>query len=179
LRECSAICANRPVTIYHPAHDQVVAIALRPLIAQVFRWQQRVLNAPDVVLRLELQCEHVEWFPARFRHILENLVANAVTYRDAGKGETRVTVAVSTAPDYYELRVSDNGLGMPAAEHVAMAELFYRSAPARAAGLGVGLAVVKLLVDQSGGTVTTHSGNGQGTTIIAELPRYDRDDFLT
>lgn len=51
---------------YHPAHDQVVAIAVRPLMEQVFRWQQRLLNAPHVALRLELQCEHIDWFPARF-----------------------------------------------------------------------------------------------------------------
>ncbi len=39
---------------YHPAHDQVVAIAVRPLVEQVFRWQQRLENAAQVALRLEL-----------------------------------------------------------------------------------------------------------------------------
>jgi hypothetical protein len=57
---------------YHPAHDQVIAIAVRPLVEQVFRWQQRLVGAPQVVLRLELESEHVEWFPARLRHILDN-----------------------------------------------------------------------------------------------------------
>ena len=59
-----------------------------------------------------------------------------------------------------------------------MFELFYRAAPTRAAGLGVGLAVVKLLVQQSGGTLTVDSGEGQGTTFLAVLPHYDVDDFL-
>ena len=63
---------------YHPAHDQVIAIAVRPLAEQVFRWQQRLLSAPEVVLRLELESEHVDWFPARLRHILDNLVRRAV-----------------------------------------------------------------------------------------------------
>jgi hypothetical protein len=49
---------------YHPAHDQVVAIAVRPLIEQVFRAQQRLEAAPGVELRLQLGCEHAEWFPA-------------------------------------------------------------------------------------------------------------------
>jgi signal transduction histidine kinase len=57
-------------------------------------------------------------------------------------------------------------------------QLFHRAAPARAAGLGVGLAVVKLLVEQSGGTLTVDSGEGQGTTFVAILPRYDMDDYL-
>jgi signal transduction histidine kinase len=164
---------------YHPAHDQVIAIAVRPLMEQVFRWQQRLLNAPHVALRLELRCEHIEWFPARFRHILDNLLSNALKYRDANKGETRVTLELRVLDNAYELRVSDNGMGLPPDDRTEMFELFYRSAPARSAGLGVGLPVVKLLVEQSGGTLTTQSGDGQGTTFVAVLPRFDMDDFLT
>src|SRR5262249_39341429 len=63
---------------YHPAHDQVVAIAVRPLAEQVFRWQQRLAGAPGAVLQLELESEHVERFPARLRHILDNLLSNAL-----------------------------------------------------------------------------------------------------
>jgi signal transduction histidine kinase len=75
--------------------------------------------------------------------------------------------------------VSDNGVGLPPGDHAEVFELFYRAAPARAAGLGVGLAVVKLLVAQSGGTLTADSGEGRGTSFVALLPRYDLDDFLS
>ena len=44
---------------------------------------------------------------------------------------------------------------------------------------GVGLAVVKLLVEQSGGTLTVDSGQGQGSTFVVTLPRCDADDRLT
>ena len=164
---------------YHPAHDQVIAIAVRPLIEQVFRGQQRLLDAPEVVLRLELESEHVQWFPARLRHILDNLVSNALKYRDPDKSEAWVRLALRVSPTGYELRLSDNGMGMPPDERAELFELFYRAAPARAAGLGVGLAVVKLLVEQSGGTLTVDSGEGEGTTFVAVLPRYDVDDYLT
>ena|GEM_PF-3725516 len=72
---------------YHPAHDQVVAIAIRPLALQVFRWQQRLTGTHDVVLRLELETDHVEWFPARLRHILDNLLAHALRHRDTTAGK--------------------------------------------------------------------------------------------
>ena len=163
---------------YHPAHDQVIAVAVRPLVEQVFRWQQRFLDTPGVVLRLDLESEYIEWFPGRLRHILDNLISNALKYRDCEKGETRVTLGLRLLRNGYELRVSDNGLGMPLPGSAETLELFYRSAPARAAGLGVGLAVVKLLVEQSGGTLTTDSDEGRGTTFVAVLPRYDVDDFL-
>jgi signal transduction histidine kinase len=164
---------------YHPAHDQVIAIAVRPLAEQVFRWQQRLEGAPQVVLRLELETEYVEWFPARLRHILDNLISNSVKYRDPNKGESWVRVGLRLVPRAYEFRVSDNGMGMPwDVDRVEVFELFYRAAPARAAGLGVGLAVVKMLVEQSGGTLTVDSGEGQGTTFVVLLPRYDVDDYL-
>src|SRR5207248_2311304 len=135
---------------YHPAHDQVIAIPVRPLVEQVFRWQQRLLGAAQVELRLELQSEHVEWFPARLRHILDNLISNSLKYRDPDKAETWVQLGLRVSPEGYEFRVTDNGIGLPPGEQEQVFELFYRAAPVRAAGLGVGLAVVKLLVEQSG-----------------------------
>jgi signal transduction histidine kinase len=163
---------------YHPAHDQVIAIAVRPLAEQVFRWQQRLEGATQVALRLDLGSEYVEWFPARLRHVLDNLLSNSLKYRDPAKAEAWVQLALRVSPEGYEFRVSDNGVGLPPGERQQMFELFYRAALARAAGLGVGLAVVKLLVEQSGGTLTADSGEGQGTTFVAVLPRYDVADFL-
>ena len=155
---------------YHPAHDQVVAIAIRPLVEQVFRWQQRLLGARDVQLRLALGADHVEWFPARLRHVLDTLLSNALRYRDPAKAERWVQVRLRATAAGHELRVSDNGLGLPAGEREHLFELLYRAAPARAAGLGVGLAVAKLLVEQSGGTLTVNSGEGQGSTFTVVLP---------
>src|SRR4051794_11274184 len=168
----------REVSGYHPAHDQVIAVAVRPLAEQVFRWQQRLQRADGVALRLDLTVEHVEWFPARLRHVLDNLLSNALKYRDADKAEQWVRLALRASPDGYEFRVTDNGVGMPRQDRTHVLELFHRSAPARAAGLGVGLAVVKLLVEQSGGTLTADSGEGQGSSFVAVLPRYDLEDFL-
>jgi signal transduction histidine kinase len=168
----------QPPTGYHPAHDQVVAIAVRPLAEQVFRWQQRLEGAPEVTLQVDLESDYVEWFPARLRHILDNLLSNALKYRDPDKVEAWVRVGLRVSSEGYEFRVSDNGLGLPPGENEQMFELFYRAAPARAAGLGVGLAVVKLLVEQSGGTLTVDSGEGQGSTFVVVLPRYDVDDYL-
>lgn len=163
---------------YHPAHDQVVAIAVRPLIEQVFRWQQRLHGVPHAVLRLDLKIEHLEWFPARLRHILDNLIAHALQTRDPSVGEVRVTFVLASSPRNYELRMSDNGLGISSDRRAEMVDLLYRSAPVRAAGFGVGLAVVKLLVEESGGELVVVSGEPGGTCFTATLPRYDIHDFL-
>jgi signal transduction histidine kinase len=164
---------------YHPAHDQVIAIAVRPLVEQVFRWQQRLSGASRAILHMELGADTINWFPARFRHILDNLVSNALKYRDLAKGECRVTVTLNRWGDSIELRVTDNGLGMPQDERADAFELFYRSAPIRSASPGVGLAVVKLLIEESGGSLNVESGEGKGSNFTALLPRYDVGDYLT
>jgi signal transduction histidine kinase len=180
VQELSAVMRDlQELPGYHPAHDQVIAIAVRPLIEQAFRWQQRLLDAPEVVLRMELESEHMDWFPARLRHILDNLLSNAVKSRDPSKNQEWVHVKLRVSPEGYEICVTDNGIGLPAGQGDQMFALFYRTAPARAAGLGVGLPVLKMLVEQSEGTLTVESGEGQGTTFTLVLPRYDIDDYLT
>lgn len=164
---------------YHPAHDQVIAIPVRRLLEQVFRWQHRLAGTPPIVLSMELESEHVEWFPARLRHILDNLLANSLKYRDPDKAESWVKVDLQLSSEGYQFRVRDNGVGLPPGDQDQVFELFYRAAPTRAAGIGVGLAVVKLLVEQSGGLLTVDSGAGQGTTFVVTLPRYDVDDYLS
>lgn len=163
---------------YHPAFDQVIDIAVRPLAEQVFRWQQRLNGVPGAVLRFELESDHMAWFPVRLRHILDNLISNSLRYRDPTKGEVRVGLSLKVRAAGYELQLSDNGLGMPAEQLHGALEIFYRAAPARAAGLGVGLAVVKLLVEQSCGSITINSGGGSGTIVTILLPRYETGDHI-
>ncbi|HZL88647.1 MAG TPA: ATP-binding protein [Pirellulaceae bacterium] len=161
-----------------PACDQVVDIAVRPLAEQAFRWQQRLSGANRAALRLDLEPEHVKWFPARLRHIIDNLFSNALRFRDPGKGEIRVGLMLRAKRDSYELQVTDNGLGMSSDQAQHALELSHRAAPDRAAGLGVGLAVVKLLVEQCCGSISLTSGEGQGTCAAISLPKYDVDDHV-
>jgi signal transduction histidine kinase len=118
------------------------------------------------------------WFPARLRHILDNLISNSLRYCDANKGEVRVGLSLKARASGYELQLSDNGLGMPSMQSQGALDLFYRAAPARAAGLGVGLAVVKLLVEQCCGSISITSGDGHGTIVTVLLPRYEAGDHV-
>jgi signal transduction histidine kinase len=163
---------------YHPAFDQVVAIAVRPLIENIFRWQQRLNRATNAVLRLDLEQEHIDWFPGRFRHVVDSLISNSLRFRDSAKGEMRVAVALRLLKDGYEFQFNDNGLGMPRGQSAGALEMLYRAAPTRIPGLGVGLAVVRFIIEQCCGTISVVSGEGKGTNITVFLPRFDIDDFV-
>ncbi|MFO0913003.1 MAG: ATP-binding protein [Pirellulales bacterium] len=158
--------------------DSVDVIELRPFIEQVFRWQQRLCNAPYTALRFDLGEETIHWFPARLRHILENLISNSLRYRDTAKGETRLSLTLRTQGDSYEFRLTDNGVGMSGVE-AAEAERGEGSSPSRSASLGVGLSVVTLLVAQAGGTVRVESSLHHGTSVVVMLPRYELGDYLS
>jgi signal transduction histidine kinase len=166
-------------TAGHPAHDQVTAITVRPLVEQIFRWQQRLSDARHAILHLELSAESINWFPARFRHILDNLLSNSLKYRDPDKGQSRVSVVLNHRAESIEVRVSDNGLGIPTDGSATALEFLNRSSHQPNPEMGVGLAVVKLLIEQSGGSLYVESTPGKGSQFLALLPRYDVGDYLT
>lgn len=108
----------------------------------------------------------------RLVQVLANLLGNAARYTPNG-GQIKLRVAVSD--DEVELTVSDNGIGMSAELVLRAFELFAqgeRTADRSQGGLGIGLALVRSLVQLHGGHVTAHSGGaGQGSEFKVVLPR--------
>jgi two-component system sensor histidine kinase SenX3 len=100
-----------------------------------------------------------------------NLVANAVAYSPDGS-----TVVVSARPAdlMVEITVTDQGIGIPAAEIDRIFERFYRVDPARhrsTGGTGLGLSIVKHVAASHGGEVRVWSSPGQGSSFTLTLPR--------
>jgi signal transduction histidine kinase len=179
-RQFSALLADLGEPPDDEGHlDRVTNIVLRPTIERVFRRHQRLSGLMNVHLILDLDCEQILWFPRRFDHILENLIANALKYEEANKGETRIQVGVRKATAGYELRVTDNGHGLSRDAQARIFELFDRAGTAHLADPVVGLAVLKLLIEQSGGTLTVESKEGQGASFVAVLPSFAESDYLT
>ncbi|MDI6901317.1 MAG: ATP-binding protein [Anaerosomatales bacterium] len=101
---------------------------------------------------------------------LDNLLANAIAYTERGS----VGVAVSAEKGTLVVRVSDTGIGIPAADLPRVFERFYRVDRARSresGGTGLGLALVRHVAERSGGRVDIASEEGRGTTVALVLPR--------
>jgi two-component system sensor histidine kinase SenX3 len=105
-----------------------------------------------------------------------NLVENAIVYSDTG---ARVVLAAHVQArsddDYVEITVSDNGIGIAAAELDRIFERFYRVDYARSranGGTGLGLAIVKHIAAIHGGDVTVWSQVGQGSTFTIRIPAH-------
>jgi signal transduction histidine kinase len=102
-----------------------------------------------------------------FGRVVVNLVSNALKYSPAG---TTVTVAACRVADGVEVSVADAGPGIPADALPRVFEPFYRVAGTAAPGTGIGLSVVKSLVEAHGGRVTLASAPGRGTRVGFVLP---------
>jgi signal transduction histidine kinase len=117
----------------------------------------------------------VEGDPLRLTQVLTNLLGNAVKFTDPG-GLIRLTVQVEAGQ--IVLRVRDNGRGIDPDLLARVFDLFYQVEPGRqtTGGLGIGLALVKSLVELHGGTVAAYSdGPGTGCEFVVRLPARARD----
>jgi CheY-like chemotaxis protein len=108
---------------------------------------------------------------ARLVQCVSNILMNAVKYTDAG-GEIHVTLALEA--ERAVMTISDNGVGIPAELLPRVFELFVqndRSLDRSQGGLGIGLSVVRRLIEMQGGTVSASSpGAGRGSTFKITLP---------
>jgi two-component system, OmpR family, sensor kinase len=133
-------------------------------------------QSPGRVVVLETQVDEVYgvWDEARLSRAISNLIDNALKYSERGQA-----VVVSVEPEGYEhvaIHVRDQGVGISAEDFPHVFDRFYRGRNAieQAGGSGLGLAVVRQIVEQHGGTVMIESRPGAGTLVSLHLPRETR-----
>lgn len=108
--------------------------------------------------------------PHRLLQILHNVIGNAIKFTDAGAVNVQIDC---TGRDRIGLRVIDTGIGMTAEEQTHVFEDFGQadgSIARKYGGTGLGMAIVKRLVDMMGGTVEFTSERGKGTSVVIDLP---------
>jgi two-component system sensor histidine kinase SenX3 len=101
---------------------------------------------------------------------LHNLISNAIQYSPKG---SRVGVGVNTSDGIVEIAVTDQGVGIAEDERDRVFERFFRVDPARSrhtGGSGLGLSIVKHVVQNHGGDVRVWSQHGHGSTFTIRLP---------
>jgi signal transduction histidine kinase len=107
----------------------------------------------------------------RLRQALFNLVSNAIQFTPAGG---TITLAARRGADDMQITVSDTGIGIPPEDQERVFNKFERGDPnARESGTGLGLALVKSLIELHGGTVQLHSAPGEGTIASCRIPILD------
>ena len=154
-----------------------VACDLNAIVLDVAEVMRTVARPKAVLIETSLQADLPPLYadPDRVRQILFNLIGNAVKYTNE---QDAVIVETGADTDCLLLSVSDHGPGIPAAEIPWLFDLYHRTEEARQSkskGLGLGLFIVKSLVDLHGGKIFTRSEPGKGTQFTVRLPVYQAE----
>jgi PAS domain S-box-containing protein len=132
-------------------------------------------NAHRLTVSLPAEAGHVEADPTRFEQVLVNLLNNAAKYTPPG-GE--IALIVEREDDRVVIRVRDSGIGIPAELLPKIFDLFIQveeSLDRSQGGLGIGLTLVRSLVELHGGRITAHSeGPDRGSEFVVHLPARPR-----
>ncbi|HYN87054.1 MAG TPA: PAS domain-containing sensor histidine kinase [Ardenticatenaceae bacterium] len=133
----------------------------RPTMAEGYRLDFRPPPGPCLVLGDRL----------RLQQVFQNIIENAIKYTRRGG---TITVTVQPLAEQMQVEVRDTGIGIPAGDLPRIGERFFRAGNAQDAevtGMGVGLYVVKQLIQLHGGAVDISSQEGGGTQVTVTLPR--------
>ncbi|MDC1504455.1 ATP-binding protein [Winogradskyella sp.] len=107
----------------------------------------------------------------RLETVLKNLIGNAVKYQKEIASEPKVHFTISEKQSAYCIVISDNGIGMSETGTKKMFDMFYRGTSA-SNGTGLGLFIVKEMIDKIKGDINVVSEIDEGTTFIITIPKH-------
>lgn len=152
---------------HHP-----VRIDVRREIATILGHLESQIEATGAEVHICDDIPDVMMDATGFTQVLQNLIGNAIKYGRPDDGPPRVTVGGSVGDDMVELFVSDTGPGVAVEHRDRVFGLFQQLHPG-SDGAGVGLAIVRRIVEVHGGNVWVEPNQGPGATFRVRLPVAD------
>lgn len=165
LLDISRVEAGQPLILDYET------VRVEELLRDVLRPYQDRCPRHRFELRFVSARTEVEADYGRIRQVLDNLLSNAVKYSPQG-GLIKVTVEVRDGS--FRLSVSDEGVGMTAEQVGHIFDRFYRADNTNSAvrGVGLGMSIVRHIVQAHNGDIQVESQLGRGTTVHFDLPVY-------
>jgi signal transduction histidine kinase len=151
-------------------NESKTAVNLRLLVAEIKSHYSGTTSGLSITLKTELYTVVVS--QTILYHVLLNLVSNAVKYND--KNNTIIEIGASENDRFYSFYVKDNGPGIDPKFLEDIFEIFRIVTPKDRYGVsgnGIGLATVKKLIENSGGTIQVESEIGKGATFMFTLEK--------
>jgi signal transduction histidine kinase len=140
------------------------------LIQRVLRRHRPMADAKGVALNMDYDGEEITTFADRayLERVVTNLVSNAIKFTSTGG---RVWVRIVAVPEEVRISFEDTGCGVPANECKSIFEKYRRASSTRSVdGTGLGLYIVRSVIQAHGGTIEIESTPGVGSTFHVALP---------
>lgn len=147
--------------------EQIVTVDLDQLVREVID----LLSPPaNIVISIENTLPTVMVEPTRIEQVFQNLLSNAIKFMDKPHGEIRI--ACNSEDKQWEFMIADNGLGIELRHFERIFQLFQTLVPRDSVECtGVGLSLVKKIVEMYGGKIWLESKVGEGSKFFFTLPK--------
>jgi signal transduction histidine kinase len=147
-------------------HAEDETIDVRALLEEIVTLLQ---PGKDATITIDTEMPTIRTARAPLQQVFQNLLDNAIKH--ARRDDVRVRVRCRAAGELYEFSVSDNGAGIPQRDQERIWGLFNNLAAAHGVeGTGIGLAVVRRVVESQGGRIWVESAEGSGATFKFQWP---------
>jgi signal transduction histidine kinase len=172
-----AVAMINDILAYSQAGDLLtVPVDLDTLVTEVVESVRPRLERSEGAVEVAGPLPVVEANPTALRHVLTNLLTNALAYRHPGR-PPHVTITVEPVPGHWRVVVADNGVGVPEDQREAIFDAGVRLNEG-VPGTGYGLAAVRTLVERHGGRIgTAPNPTGEGVRFLVDLPRATGDEL--
>lgn len=144
-------------------------IHLKKAVTEIVMILQNMKEAKDIDFEINLDEQYPFYTDyQRFNTILENLITNAIKYHNKESSGRHIKITGKSDKDKLHLTVADNGIGIIPEYHEKIFEMFFRI-PGEAAGSGIGLYIVKEIIERLEGSIEINSVEGAGTSFTIIL----------
>ena len=150
--------------------DKKTEISVQEVIKSVWAGVSTSLATQDVEFILPKNLPQVLYSEKRLYQIFSNLLSNALKFRDEDR-KTKVEIGHQEDKDNYTFFVLDNGIGIEQKYHNKIFESFSQLKDIKSEGTGMGLAIVKKIVETNQGKVWVESQKGAGSTFYFTIPK--------
>ncbi|BBE30987.1 sensor histidine kinase [Tepiditoga spiralis] len=151
-------------------------IDINELLKEIIKSTEESAKSNNIKVIFEDNTKPIMGFidKTRIRQVFLNLIQNAIKYFDSKKEKPEVNIKTTEDEKNIYVSIKDNGIGIDSKHHQKIFEKFYRvdtSLTYKVQGTGIGLSIVKDLIEMHGGSITIESSEGIGTEFKITIPK--------
>ncbi|MGM0508065.1 MAG: ATP-binding protein [Fusobacteriota bacterium] len=152
----------------------IYPVEVEVLLKEVFEDLSILIQKNDVKIKKEIKLRenYIKIDKKKIQTVLKNILENGIHYNNSKKAEIKISITEDNRN--YIFKISDNGIGISQGELSKIFERFYRVDKSRniLASTGLGLSIVKEVINQHKGTIDIQSELKEGTSITLKIPKY-------
>ncbi|MFW6257327.1 MAG: sensor histidine kinase [Prolixibacteraceae bacterium] len=160
------------ITVQNPNDVEFKQVNLEEIMHEVIHMYQDFLSENDEINYNFKEVSVIRYVPSFAFSILKNLVSNAVKYRQEDR-PLKVNVKSERKDNFVLLTVQDNGIGIDLKRYKNDLFHVFRRLTDKADGIGIGLYIIKNLIEGNGGFIDVKSEPGKGSTFSCYLKEYN------